>query len=125
MPWWANVAWCVVLLLLPRRSGVALGAVGWLARAYAVASSVNRVWMLSGLGWVVVMAFYALTALWLVLLVLMWRGNGRLLAAWMVPLAAVEAGGALLGARLEARSVTAVVSGVLQVFFLIRTARTS
>jgi hypothetical protein len=115
----------VVFLLLPRRWGVALGAVAWLARAYAVASTVSRVWMLSGLGWVVVMAFYALTALWLVLLPLLWRGNGRTLAVWMIPLAAVEAAGAVLGARLDARSLSAVASGVMQVYFLLRTARTS
>lgn len=106
-------------------------------RVLAVLSSIGTVWMLSGFGWLTVMAFYAMTLLWVVLLVLLWRGRGAALARWMVPLAALEGAGAvgalagmvtgaLLGApRFESRAASTAAFAIGQVYFLLRTARTS
>jgi hypothetical protein len=139
VPWWANLAWLGVFLVLlqsPRR-GVVLAVPAWALRVSAVLSSIGTVWMLSGLGWFSVMAFYAMTALWPVLLFLLWRGKATALAGWMIPLAVLEGAGALgslaaaitgalLGApRFELRSATAAAFAIGQVFFLFRTARVS
>ncbi len=125
-----------MLLQAPRR-GVLLAVPAWVLRVFAVLSSIGTVWMLSGLAWFSVMAFYAMTALWPVLLVMLWRGNAASLAGWMIPLAVLEGvgalgslgatiTGALLGApRFELRSATAAVFAIGQVYFLFRTARVS
>lgn len=139
MPWWANIAWCAIFVLLLRspRLGVGFAAVALVTRILAVLSSVGTVWMLSGFAWLSVLAFYAMTVLWPVLLVLLWRRRAAALAAWMLPLAALEGAGALAsmaemltGALLGApkfglRPVSAALFAVGQVFFLLRTARIS
>lgn len=127
MPWWANFAWCgvFVALLLRPRLGVGLGAAALTLRVWAVASSVGTLWMLSGFGWIAVLAFYALTALWPVLLVLLWRGKGNVLAGWMLSLAVLEGVGPVLGARFALRPVSAAMLAIGQVAFLHWTARDS
>ncbi|MEO5924883.1 MAG: hypothetical protein ABIR70_13770 [Bryobacteraceae bacterium] len=143
MPWWANLAWCgvFVLLLQPERLklGVGLAAGGVLLRLIAVASSVGTLWMLSGFGWLAVMAFYATTALWPVLLWLLLRRPEKagVFAGWMIPVAAVEgvgslgqvAGmltGALLGSpRFDLQVVSAAAFAVGQVTFLVLKMRTA
>jgi hypothetical protein len=120
-----------------RKEAIALGVVGVLLRVLTVANTIGTMWMLDGLAWFSVMAFYAMTALWAILLVLLFRNRERaaLLAGWMIPLAVLEGvgslgslatmlTGALLGAlRLELRSMSAAVFAVAQIFFLLRTAR--
>jgi hypothetical protein len=137
VPWWANLAWCVVflVLLLRPRLGVPLATVALIPRIVAVASSIGTLWMLSGFGWLAVAAFYAMTALWPALLLMLTRGGAARLAMWMIPLSALEGSGALqalagmivsglLGApRFDGRSLSAAIFAVAQVFFLLRTAR--
>ena len=126
----------MVLLRWPR-VGVGLAAVGLIGRVVVVAASIGMVWMLNGFGWLSVVAFYAMTALWPVLLALLWRGKAAALARWMIPLAVLEGAGSLgglaamvtgglLGApRFDLRSASAAAFAIGQVFFLLRTARIS
>jgi hypothetical protein len=141
VPWWVNLAWCGIFVLLLRlpRYGIPSAALGMIPRVLAIVSSVGTLWMLSGFAWFSVMAFYAMTALWPALLGLLWRRPEQAsgLAGWMVPLAVVEGAGALgslasmltgalLGApRFDPRQASAAAFATAQVFFLLRTARIS
>lgn len=127
----------MAFLVLPRRAGIALAGLAMIARVLAVLTSIAFVSMLSGLAWFSVMAFYAMTALWPVLLVWLWRGRAAALAKWMLPLAALEGAGAvsalagivtgaLLGEpRFDFRALSAAAFAIGQIYFLLRTARTS
>jgi hypothetical protein len=139
VPWWASLAWCAAFLALALhpRAGVVLAALIMPTRILAVLTSVGTVSMLTGLGFYSVMAFYAMTALWPALLALLWRGRGTTLSRWMLPLAALEGAGAisalagilstaLLGTpRFGLRPLSAAAFTIAQIFFLLRTARTS
>ncbi len=95
--------------------------------------------MLSGLGWLSVMAFYALTVWWPVMLWLLWRGSNRVptLATAMVPLAALEGAGPMLtiagmltatmlgSPRFDLQSASAALFAIFQIFFLIQKMRTA
>ncbi len=117
-----------------------LAALGLIPRFLTLLGTVGTVWMLSGLAWFSVMAFYAMTVLWLVLLVLLLRNraDAAMLAGWMTPVAVLEGLGALsamagivvgllLGGVSQSilRPLVAGVFAIAQVFFLLRTARTS
>ena len=78
-------------MFLGIRGAVLLAFAGVAARLYYVAYTVPTLWMLSGIPWIVVMAFYGMTALWVFYLVQMWRGRPvNKLAAVMARLAFVE-----------------------------------
>jgi len=119
---------------------VGLAALGLIPRLLTVAGTIGTVWMLSGLAWLSVLAFYAMTLLWTVLLVLLLRNRSgaATLAGWMLPLAVLEGAGALSGMAgllvglllggLPSTILRPLVAGafaIAQVFFLLRTARTS
>ncbi|MFM2124748.1 MAG: hypothetical protein RL328_1199 [Acidobacteriota bacterium] len=95
---WVELAWCGLFLLLSRppvllgiRGAVLLAFAGVAARLYYVAYTIPTLWMLSGIPWVVVMAFYVMTALWVVYLVRLWRGRPvHKFAAVMARLAFLE-----------------------------------
>lgn len=142
MPWWANFAWCGVfgaLLFGPLKPGLILGCVGVLLRIYVVAGTFGTLWMLSGLGWFSVMAFYALTVWWPVMLWLLWKRSSKVptLATAMIPLAALEGAGplitiagmltaAMLGSpRFELQSASAALLAIFQIFFLMQKMRTA
>ena len=114
---WVELMWCGLFLLLslpPRFLGIR-GAVvltmlvGVGARLRAVAYTVPTLWMLSGIPWVIVIAFYVMTSLWVVYLVQLWRGKSvRKFAAVMARLAFLESAGMLNSA---ATLVIALVMG--------------
>jgi len=110
---------------------------GLIPRLLTLLGTVGTVWMLSGLAWFSVIA---MTLLWPVLLVLLLRNRAgaATLAGWMVPLAVLEGAGALsamagllVGLLLGSlpftilRPLVAGAFAIAQVFFLLRTARTS
>ncbi len=106
MPFWAQLIWCGLFVLLSRppraigRRGAALitAIVGVPLRLWAILVTVGTLWMLVGIAWVVVGAFYVLTALWIFYLWLLYRDRGRtppLLTKWMARLAALEGAAAL------------------------------
>jgi hypothetical protein len=126
----------VLLSRGPLRVAVGLAAAGVCIRIAVMAGTIGTVWMLSGFGWLAVMAFYALTVMWPVFLWFELR-SGPALAGWMLPLAILEGAGpmsqlagtvttALLGApRFELQSASAAVLAIAQVFFLLRKMRTA
>jgi hypothetical protein len=96
--------------------------------------------MLSGLAWSAVMAFYAMTALWPILIALLARksGGAASVAGWMTPVAVLEAAGtlsvmagALVGLFLgsvphaNVREWAAGAFACAQILFLFKTARIS
>ena len=125
-----------MLLRGPHRVAVGLAALGVAVRIFVVAATLGTVWMLSGLGWFSVIAFYLLTAVWPLFLWFESTG-GPALAGWMIPLAVLEGAGALnqlagmltaalLGSpRFELQSASAALFAAAQVFFLILKMRTS
>ena len=146
MPLWGNLLWSGLFVLLTHpgrlgpRGAVGLAALGLIPRFLTLLGTVGTVWMLSGLAWFSVMAFYAMTVLWLVVLVLLLRNraDAAMLAGWMTPVAVLEGLGALsamagivvgllLGGVSQSilRPLVAGVFAIAQVFFLLRTARTS
>ena len=117
---------------------IGLAGLGLIPRALLVLGTMGSAWMLSGIGWLSLMAFYLMTALWPVLLVFLLRRSPRaaLLARWMTPLAVVEGLGSLNaiagllmtvftgGApRSIAKPLSATVFAAAQVFFLLRTSK--
>jgi hypothetical protein len=114
---WVEALWCGLFLLLsmpPRFLGIR-GAVlltlctGVVARLWAVAYTVPTLWMLNGIPWVIVIAFYVMTSLWVVYLVQLWRGRPvRKFAAVMARGAFLESAGMLNSA---AGLVMALVMG--------------
>lgn len=118
------------------RGAVGLAALGMIPRLLTVAGTVGTVWMLSGFAWFAVIAFYAMTGLWLVLLALLFRDRPEAtrLAGWMIPLAVLEGAGSLNSLagllmtvltggvpRSIFRPLTATAFAAAQVFFLLRT----
>lgn len=145
MPPWAELAWCGLFVLLSRppawlglRGAVGLAALGLIPRFLTVAGTIGTVWMLSGFAWAVVIAFYLMTGLWPVLLVLLFRARPEAsrLAGWMTPLAVLEGVGSLNtaagllmtlftggSARLLLGPLAGIAFASAQVFFLLRTSK--
>lgn len=123
----------------PLKLAVGLSALGVILRVVTVVGTLGTVWMLSGFAWFAVMAFYAMTALWPVLLWSLLRSPGKAatVATCMIPLALLEGVGplgqltgmvtsALLGApRFELQSASAALFAIAQVFFLLKKMRTA
>lgn len=76
---WVELAWCGLLLLLalrPVRPVLLLALItGVGSRLYYVLYTMPTLWMLSGIAWVIVIAFYVMTALWAVYLIQLWRAK--------------------------------------------------
>ncbi len=116
---WVEVLWCGLFLLLSMpppflgiRGVVVLTlCTGVAARLWTVAYTVPTLWMLSGIPWVIVIAFYVMTSLWVVYLIRLWRGKPvRKFAAVMARLGFLESAGMLNSA---AGMVMALVLGEL------------
>lgn len=144
MPTWAQLLWCALLALLswpPRRIGArgaaAVALVGVGARAWGVLLSIPTLWMLGTVPLIVVLTFYLMTALWLVFLLRVLRGQPvERLAAWMTRLAVVESATVLNSSaamvmalvvgqapRFVLRPVVAMAFAVAQVVFFLRVSK--
>ncbi len=115
--------------------------VGVPLRLWDILVTVGTLWMLTGISWVIVGAFYLLTLFWIIYLWLLFRDReptATKLAKWMARLAAVEGAAALntFAAALIAlftsgisaslyRPVIALAFAIWQVVYLHRTANKS